>query len=440
MREYFYTLLCRYIGFFILSDSKVTIILPDSADHIAKTVWPFKEGQFTFMHLERAQKLEENDWKTLGDSNPDYIVMFDHFHFESDIYEFLNKLRGNVGPRTKLIFLYYSSLWRPVIKCAEFFGIAKKAKPYNWITESDITNFLGVTGWEVVSTSQRIICPAYIPLISEFLNRWIAPMPIFNIFSMANLTVAKKSQDQVSTQKPSVSVVVAARNEEGNLRDLINRLPQMGPNDELIFVEGNSTDKTWDEIQKLVQEFSPEMNILCIQQDGKGKGDAVRKGFDLASKEILMILDADMTVPPEDLPKFYEVLSNGHANFVNGSRLVYPMEAKAMRFFNLLGNKFFAMGFSFLLGQRLKDTLCGTKVMLREDYKKLQANRKYFGDFDPFGDFDLLFGASRLSLKIVELPVRYRERIYGETNISRWTHGLILLRMLIFASKRIKFI
>ena len=220
----------------------------------------------------------------------------------------------------------------------------------------------------------------------------------------------------------------------------MRRVPVMGPQDEVIFIEGNSTDDTWATIERVYRKQSGTRPMQIAQQSGKGKGDAVRKGFDLAHNEILMILDADMTVPPEDLLKFYRAIAAGRGEFINGSRLVYPMKKRAMRFFNLLANKFFATAFSFVLGQRFKDTLCGTKVLSRENYQKLAANRAYFGDFDPFGDFDLIFGASRMCLKTVEVPITYAERKYGETNISRWTHGSILLVMLLFAARRIKFI
>jgi glycosyltransferase involved in cell wall biosynthesis len=236
-----------------------------------------------------------------------------------------------------------------------------------------------------------------------------------------------------------VSVVVPARNERGNIEVLVQRLPLMGPHDELIFVEGHSDDGTWEEIQRVAAAYSAR-SIRCLRQSGHGKGDAVRLGFAHARREILMILDADLSVEPEMLPRFYRAIADGVGDFVNGSRLVYPMEQRAMRFANLLGNKFFAAAFSFLLGQPLKDTLCGTKVLRRESYEAIARNRTYFGEFDPFGDFDLLFGASRQALKIVELPVRYRERIYGSTNIRRWAHGWLLLRMTFFAARRLKFI
>ena len=213
----------------------------------------------------------------------------------------------------------------------------------------------------------------------------------------------------------------------------------MGPDDEIIFVEGHSSDGTWQEIQRVAAAF-PNLPIRMFQQRGVGKGDAVRLGFAEARRDVLMILDADLSVPPEMLPKFYRALASGIGEFINGSRLVYPMEKEAMRFANILGNKFFAAAFSFLLRQPLKDTLCGTKVLRRTDYQAIARDRAYFGDFDPFGDFDLIFGAARQGLRIVELPVRYRERVYGETNIRRWTHGWLLLRMTLFAARRIRFI
>jgi len=238
---------------------------------------------------------------------------------------------------------------------------------------------------------------------------------------------------------PTVSVVVAARNEEGHIDELMARIPEMGRGTEIVFVEGNSTDDTWGAIELAIAGH-PQRNCKLLKQPGKGKGDAVRTGFDAATGDILMILDADITVPPEDLPRFYEVLASGRGEFANGVRLVYPMQDDAMRFANIIGNKFFSWAFSWLLGQPIRDTLCGTKVLWAKDYRRLSENRAYFGDFDPFGDFDLLFGAAKLNLKIMEVPIRYRARRYGETNIQRWRHGLLLLRMVLFAARRIKFV
>jgi len=234
--------------------------------------------------------------------------------------------------------------------------------------------------------------------------------------------------------------VVPARNEAGNIEAAVRRTPVMGAGTELIFVEGGSSDGTRERILEFVQSYKGPLELKFHAQSGKGKGDAVRTGFAHASGQLLMILDADLTVVPEDLPKFYEIMVSGLTDYVHGTRLVYPMEDKAMRFLNKLGNAFFAKTFSFLLDQPIKDTLCGTKVLWADDYKRIVRNRSYFGDFDPFGDFDLIFGARKINLKIMEIPVRYRNRTYGETNISRFRHGLLLLRMCVFASRKIKFV
>jgi glycosyltransferase involved in cell wall biosynthesis len=236
-----------------------------------------------------------------------------------------------------------------------------------------------------------------------------------------------------------VSVIVPARNEAGNIPAIFERVPELGRHTELIFVEGGSRDNTFEVINQAIAD-QPERDCQLRRQTGRGKGDAVRLGFEHAEGDVLIILDSDLTVPPEDLPRFIEVLTSGKADFANGSRLVYPMEREALRFFNLVGNKSFSLAFSWLLGQPIKDTLCGTKALWRRDYEAIAANRSYFGDFDPFGDFDLLFGASKLSMKIIDVPIRYRDRKYGETNIQRWKHGWLLLRMVIFAARRIKFI
>ncbi len=410
MKRYFYQLLQQYYSFYILPDSKVITL---------------DVGDTSLLPI-------------LG-SNPDYIILNGNIHSVTDVQLLLENVHAVSLKTTRVIISYYSSLWKPLLGLADRLGLRKKQAEINWVSPSDIKNFLRLSNFELVSSSQRILIPIYIPILSNFINRWLAPLPFFRWFAMVNIAIVKPVYE-LDSKSPSVSVVVAARNEAGNIESLFARLPKMGSETELIIIEGGSSDGTWDEIQKVKNKYAGQVECIVAKQKGKGKGDAVRMGFSLATKEILMILDADLTVAPEDLPKFYHAIVQGKGDFINGSRLVYPMEGQAMRFFNMIGNKFFAMAFSFLLGQGFKDTLCGTKVLTRERYEKLAANRKFFGDFDPFGDFDLIFGASRLGLKIIELPIRYKDRTYGETNISRWKHGLILLRMVIFAARRIKFI
>lgn len=289
-----------------------------------------------------------------------------------------------------------------------------------------------------VSRQGRILCPIAALGLGSLVNRWLAPL--LQWFCLTVFLVARREPAPGAAPAPlSVSVVIPARNEAGNIAAAVARTPEMGAGTELIFVEGHSRDDTWPEIQR-VAAATPQRRIRMLQQTGRGKGDAVRAGFAVATGEVLMILDADLTMPPEELPKFYEVIASGRADFANGVRLVYPMDEKAMQFLNLCANKAFGLIFTWLLGQPVKDTLCGTKVLSRAHYERIAANRAYFGDFDPFGDFDLLFGAARQNLQIADVPIRYRERTYGTTNIQRWSHGWLLLRMVLFAARKLKFV
>jgi glycosyltransferase involved in cell wall biosynthesis len=214
----------------------------------------------------------------------------------------------------------------------------------------------------------------------------------------------------------------------------------MGKKMEVIFVEGHSKDKTFEVIKEEIANYKGAYKLKLYKQLGKGKGDAVRLGFSKAKNDLLMILDADLTVDPKELPKFYNAFIAGKGDLIMGSRLIYPMEKLATRSLNVLGNRFFSWAFTFLLDQKVKDTLCGTKVLSKLDYEKISKNRSIFGDFDPFGDYDLIFGAAKLNLRIVEIPIRYKERVYGQTNISRFSQGWLLFKMVYFAAKNLKFI
>lgn len=372
----------------------------------------------------------------------DVIILSNLVGYVSDVEAVLLQIKKLCHPQTKIIVNYYNYIWEPILKFTEFLGLKKKTPAQNWLSHNDVNNLLYLAGFNTYRLSRRMILPVNIPLISAFFNLFLAKLPLFkhlgiNIFSFA-MPENRVAEEEYST-KYKTSVVIPARNEAGNIENAVKRLPKFGKEVEIIFIEGNSSDNTWEVIQEVANKYKDTHNIKIGQQTGKGKGDAVRKGFDMATGDILMILDADLTVPPEDIPKFYDAIASGKGDFINGSRLVYKMEKKAMRFLNLLGNKFFSIVFSWLLEQPFKDTLCGTKVIFKKDYEMLIQNRNYFGDFDPFGDFDLIFGAYKLNLRIVELPIRYRERTYGDTNISRFKHGVILLRMCAFAAKKIKF-
>ena len=371
----------------------------------------------------------------------DYVILSDLANELWDVQSLFERIVCVCEPGTRIIINNYSRLWELPLSAVRWLGLAHPYITQNWLTVEDLDNILYLVGFQPIRIWQEILLPVRIPVVTGFCNSYLARMFPFRFAALTNFIVARLAPQKISLDAvphEAVSVVVPARNEAGNIAEIFRRVPEMGAGTELILVEGNSTDGTYEAIEQALSVHR-DRNAKLLRQPGKGKGDAVRAGFSVARGQVLMILDADLTVAPEDLPRFYEALRSGKGEFINGVRLVYPMEQRAMRFFNLVANKFFSIAFSWLLGQQLKDTLCGTKVLRKSDYEMIASNRHYFGDFDPFGDFDLLFGASKLNLKLVDIPIRYAERTYGETNIARWKHGSILLRMMFFALRRIKF-
>jgi SAM-dependent methyltransferase len=365
----------------------------------------------------------------------DYIIVSDLITSLWDIQAFFNNIRSYVSPRTKIIISSYNYIWEPILNLGETLGLKAKQPLQNWLSIKDIENVLHLESFEIIKVERKLLFPKYIPVFNLIVNKFLANLPGLNGLDLIQfITVRPVFSEPIDY---SVTIVVPARNEMGNIENAIRKTPKFGTHQEFIFIEGNSSDGTYEEMLR-VQKVYPNRDIKVMKQSGKGKGNAVRDAFDVASCDILMILDADLTTPPEDMPKFYEALRNNKGEFINGCRLVYPMEKEAMRFLNFLANKFFGWFFSYLLGQRMKDTLCGTKVLFRKDYEKIIANRHYFGNFDPFGDFDLLFGAAKLNLKIAEVIVHYRDREYGSTQISRFSHGWLLIKMSIFAARKIK--
>jgi len=398
----------------------------EAAIEIAKSKYPQLEFRQTDAHdFECSEKF-------------DVIVCSDLVNELWDVQRVFGQARRLSHAGTRVILNSYSRLWEIPRRVAEKLKLAQPQLPQNWLTVEDLGSLLRLSDFEVIRASSEIMWPLWTPLLDRFCNRYLVKLLPFRWFGITNFVIARPNPQPVETE-PVVSVVVPARNEAGNVAAVFDRIPEMGAGTELIFVEGHSSDNTFQTIEREMEERQRPRTKL-FRQAGKGKGDAVRMGFANATGGLLMILDADLTVPPEDLPRFYEAWCRGQGEFINGVRLVYPMQERAMRFFNTVGNKFFSLAFTWLLGQSIKDTLCGTKVLSREDYEKIAANRSYFGEIDPFGDFDLIFGAARLNLRIVDLPIRYRERTYGETNIQRWSHGALLLKMVLLAMRRIKFL
>ncbi len=369
----------------------------------------------------------------------DYIIMQDLIGDLDDVWQSFHELQKVSDEHTRVVISYYNHLWEPLLKLAERFHFKMNHGKQNWLALEDIENLLTLNNFEVVKKGKLILLPKKIPFFSTFCNTYLAHLPLIEKFCLSEYVIARKRKTTSSLPDCSCSIIIPTRNEAGNIEEIIKRIPKFGSSQEIIFVNKNHNDDTELKIKDMIKKY-PQKNILFIDQgNGVGKGDAVRKGFDRATGDILMILDADMTVAPEELPKFYLAIKEGKGEFINGTRLVYPMEKEAMRTLNLFGNKMFSLIFTWLLDQRIKDTLCGTKVLRKKDYEYIKKGRAYFGDFDPFGDFDLLFGAAKQNMKIVEVPIRYHERTYGTTNIQRFKHGLLLFRMCLFALRKLKF-
>jgi ubiquinone/menaquinone biosynthesis C-methylase UbiE len=389
-------------------------------------------------HPELDLRVADASCDALPEGPFDAIILSDSIGLFDDIQVVLERLRPLLSPRGRLVVTYYNFLWEPSLRLAEQLGIKTAWPDQNWLSMTDIENLLYLSGYEVLRRGTDVLMPANIPG-ANFANRVVAKLPALKELALVDYFIARADPQDDKKNLPSVSVICPCRNERGNIREAVARTPMMGPSTELIFVDGNSSDGTVEEIETVMREYHGPLTLRLVHQgDGKGKGDAVRKGFTAAKNDVLMILDSDLTVPPEDLPKFYRALVTGKGEFINGVRLVYPMEGEAMRFLNLLGNKFFSLALSWVLEQPIKDSLCGTKVLYRHDYDRIADNRAFFGEFDPFGDFDLLFGAARLNMRIVDLPVRYRARTYGETKIDRFAHGWLLLKMTAFGFAKLR--
>ena len=391
-----------------------------------------------YLHLDfRVGDAEDASFiKSLGGPF-DYIILSDTIGLFEDIDAALDLLHVLCTPDTRLIIAYYAQLWEPLLNIAEAIGLRMPQPPANFISDSDFLNLLDLADFELIRHDRRQLVPRRLLGLGRAINRYVAPLPLINGFCLRTYMVTRSRRQPFPVER-SVSVVVPCRNEHGNIETAIKRMPRFGSRQEIIFVEGNSRDGTFEECERVRDAYAGQWDIKVFRQPGKGKFDAIQKGFDEASGEVLMILDSDLAVPPEVLTKFYSAIASGKGEFINGTRLVYPMEDEAMRTLNFIANRFFARVFSYLVNQRFTDTLCGTKVLAKSAYLRIARDRDYFGNFDPFGDFDLILGAAKQNLKIVEIPIHYRARTYGQTQISRFRDGVMLLRMVLFAFRKMK--
>ena len=406
-----------------------------SSEMIIEAKAKYKDLNFIVADIESSDSLNSLD------EFFDFIILSDTIGYLSDIESTLEKLHKICNADTRIIVAYYSPVWEPILNVAAWLKLKMPELPKALLNETDISSLLNSAGFETVKKQNKIIFPFIFFGIGRILNRFISCMPILSYLCIRSYVISR-SLKAVSLDLPtSASVIIPCRNEKGNIRNALERLPLFTKNIEIIFVEGHSEDGTWEEVKKVISDknfINKGFRMKAIQQKGKGKADAVFQAFSKATNDVLIILDGDLTVPPEDIPRFWQKISSGDAEYINGTRLIYPMENEAMRFLNYIANKIFSILFTWLLGQRYTDTLCGTKVIRKRHFDKACVRNKDLGDFDPFGDFFIIFGAARLNLRMLEVPIRYRARKYGETQISRFSHGFLLIKMVIFAFFKLK--
>lgn len=369
----------------------------------------------------------------------DYVLLANAIGDIVDVEACLQQLHQVTDRNTRVVIIFTNYLWQPIFKLWERLGLKSRQPALNWFTLPDVENLLRLTGYEVVKEYHSLLVPLNIPLLSWFLNTVVARIPPFHTLCYVKGLVARRLIAEPDPEQFSVSVIIPCKNEAGNVQDAVERIPAMGRHTEIIFCDDKSTDGTADKVREMQQKY-PDKDIKLVKGPGICKSMNVWTGFDAAQGDILMILDADLTTIPEELPYFYRAIAEGKGEFINGSRMVYPMDERAMKPLNVLGNKMFSLAFSYLLGQRIKDTLCGTKVLWKRDYERMKPLRDTWGVTDRWGDYELIFGAAKLNLKIVDLPVHYLERVYGETKMTkRFKNAAVMARMCLAALRKLRF-
>ena len=379
--------------------------------HLAKSRHP--ELEFICKDIDTYSP-EEGDWE--------YLLAINLLLEVPDINLTLNRIHHIMSEETRLVILNHSANWEFLFRIYTFFQKWNKRINQNWLNRRDYENLFNNCGFQVIKKTKALLVPINIPILSNIINWLFHQIPFIRRFGLLDIYTLKKRIPRERLPDFSVSVIVPCKNESENIPAIIPRMPGMGRFTEIVFVDDLSTDDTHKCMQEQKEKF-PDVPVKIVDGSGLGKGAACRKGFEAATGDILMILDADLTVPPEVLPDFFEIIQAGHAEFVNGSRQVYQLEEDSMRMANCIGNGFFAYLFSFLMGFRVNDTLCGTKVFFRKHYPLILESREFFATNDVWGDFDLLFAASRHNLMYTEHPVHYFPRTYGETKMGRRLHN-----------------
>jgi hypothetical protein len=443
--EYFYHRLKRMLQFIVEPHKRVLEIRCEMGDQLASLIPSYGVGveisdamvecarqQHPELHFVRSDPEDLDLHETF-----DYILL-NHIFDTVDILQVMERIRNHCAPETQLIVINYNYLWQPILALASKIGLRSRFVEPNWVSENDIRGFLKLAGFRPVRKHRLILSPKWLPVISSVMNDFLARLPAFRRLCLMQVMVARPLQSPRHEEDLTVSVIVPCRNEEGNVQQAAERIPAMGRHTEIIFCDDKSTDGTVAEVHR-VQALYPQKDIRLVASPGICKAENVWTGFRAARGDVLMILDADLAVMPEELPMFLRALAGSRGDFINGSRLVYPVQKNAMKMANLIGNKFFGLLFSFLLDQRIKDTLCGTKVFWRKDWMRLEPNLGTWGLKDLWGDYELLFGATKLHLEIAEVPVHYQERIHGVTKMTKvFSNGFRMLRICWYAWRRLE--
>jgi glycosyl transferase family 2 len=423
--EYFYDCLKRVLQMVVEPQKRVLAVRCETGHLLASVLPEYGVGvEIGEVMVESARSQHPNlhfvqsDPEELDLNEKFDYILFDHIFDTVDILRAFERLRLHCTGETRIVVINYNHLWQPILHLASKLGLRSKFVEPNWISENDIRGFLKLAGFRPVRKHRLLLFPKWLPLVSSFMNRLLARLPGLRRLCLMQVMVARPIPEPFGEREVTVSVIVPCRNEKGNIQPAVERIPVMGRQTEILFCDDKSTDGTADEVRR-VQALYPGKEIRLIEGPGICKAENVWTGFRAARGDVLMILDADLSVMPEELPMFLRALASRRGDFINGSRLIYPMQHNAMKLANEVGNKIFGLLFSFLLDQRIKDTLCGTKVLWRRDWTRMEMNLGNWGIKDLWGDYELLFGASKLHLEIVEVPVHYQERIHGVTKMTR---------------------
>ncbi len=434
--RYFYERLKRVLRFIVEPRKRVLEVRCETGHLLASVMPSYGVGvEISDAMVEVARRQHPDlhfvkcDPETLELNETFDYILFNHIFDTVDILRAFESIRRHCTAETQIVVINYNQLWEPMLRLASKVGLRSRFVEPNWVSENDIRGFLKLAGFRPVRKHRLLLFPKWLPLVSSVMNGFLARLPGLRRLCLMQVIVARPLTEPKREEDLAVSVVIPCRNEAGNIEHAVKRIPSMGRHTEILFCDDKSTDGTAEEVRRM-QSLYPDKHIRLVEGPGKCKAENVWTGFRAADGDVLMILDADLAVMPEELPVFLRALATSRGDFVNGSRLVYPMQHLAMKFANIIGNKFFGLVFSFLLDQRIKDTLCGTKVLWRKDWIRMEPCLGTWGIQDHWGDYELLFGASKLHLEIVEVPVHYQERIHGVTKMTRvFANGLRMLRI-----------